>query len=106
MRSTRAAHEQNLKLSLSTNARVQPHLRLVRFNLALSGEDVVSLEGVGRVVGTEDLPGIALPLRLVDGIDVVLDLHDDAAVLLNSAAAALKTLSRLNGKRACTRISI
>ena len=68
-------------------------------NLAFDGEDVVSLKSVGRVVRTEDLLLLALPLRLIDGINVVLNLHDNAAVLLNSTTTAVQTLSGLNGKR-------
>jgi hypothetical protein len=75
-------------------------------SLTLSREDVVSLKCVSRVVGTENLPLLALPLRLVDRINVVLNLHDDAAVLFNGAATAVKTLSRLDGKGPYQFISI
>lgn len=77
----------------------------IRVSLTLGGEDIVSLKSVSRVIGTEDLPLLALPLRLVDSINVVLDLHDNAAVLLDGAATAVKTLGRLDRKRACLHIS-
>ena len=74
-------------------------------NLAFGGEDVVSLKSVGRVVGTKYLPLLALPLRLIDGINIVLNLHDNAAVLLNSTTTAVKALSRLNRERTLEQIS-
>lgn len=50
------------------------------------------------------------PFRLVNGIDPILDLHDDAAVLLNHARAvgdAVKALGGFQGDGACgTLISI
>lgn len=65
-------------------------------DLLLSGEDVVSLESVGAGVGTKDLLLLALPLGLIDGIDPVLDLHDDTTVLLHVAGKTLRTLGRLD----------
>ena len=94
-----AAHKQCIKRSISSLVGVRTFLRLVHGYLAFGREDVVSLKSVGRVVRTEDLPLLALPFRLVDSINVILDLHDDATVLLNSAATAVQTLSGLDGKR-------
>jgi hypothetical protein len=41
---------------------------------------------------------LALPFGLVNGIDPVLDLHDDAAILLDNARATLKALCGLDRK--------
>jgi hypothetical protein len=72
--------------------------------LLLGREDVVSLESVGGAVRAEDVPALALPLWVVDRIDPILDLHDDAAVLLHKRCATLNTLSLLDGE--CTYIGI
>lgn len=63
-----------------------------------SREDIGSLKSVRSAIGTKDLVLLALPLGLVDGIDPVLDFHDDAAVLGDKTAAALGALGRLDGK--------
>jgi hypothetical protein len=42
---------------------------------------------------------------VVDGVDVVLNLHDDATVLLNKSTAALSTLCGLDRKSTCTFVS-
>lgn len=67
--------------------------------LRQSREDVVGLQGVGWIIGAEDLLLLALPLGLVDGIDVVLDFHNNASVLLYHRRAAVNTLGRLDGQR-------
>jgi len=63
----------------------------LRRSLVLLGlvqrEAVSSLEHVRRIAGAEDVALLALPLGLVDGVDPVLDLHDNAAVLLNHTRA-------------------
>lgn len=53
------------------------HLRLRR----VDAEPVTRLQHVGVVTGPEDLLLATLPLGLVDGVDPVLDLHDQAPVL-------------------------
>jgi hypothetical protein len=53
--------------------------------LFVNGELVRCLQHIRIIARTEDLLLVALPLRLVNGIDPVLNLHDDAAVLLNNA---------------------
>ena len=50
-------------------------------------EIVRRLEHVRPVAGAEDLAAGAAPGRVVDAVDPVLDLHDDAAVLLRDAGA-------------------
>jgi hypothetical protein len=69
-------------------------------------EDVVSLKVVGLGVRTKDLSAITLPLWLVDRIDPVLDLHDDAAVLLHERSASLYTLGGLEGESAFISLAI
>jgi hypothetical protein len=67
--------------------------------LALIGrEDVRRLQSVSRVIRSEDVLLLALPFRVVDSIDPVLDLHDDAAVLFDDAGAALVALGGFDGK--------
>jgi len=78
---------------------------LTHQHLLRGREDIVGLQRVGRAVGTEYLPALALPLRLVDGVDPVLNLHHDATVLLNESTAAWDTLSRLDGLITCGVIS-
>lgn len=51
----------------------------------VDAEDVAGLEDVRVAAGAEDLLALALPLGVVDGVDPVLDLHDQAAVLRNRA---------------------
>lgn len=53
------------------------HSRVCR----VDAEPVARLQHVGVVTGPEDLLLATLPLGLVDGIDPVLDLHDQAPVL-------------------------
>jgi hypothetical protein len=65
-----------------------------------SREDIRCLQRVGRVIRTKDLLLLALPFRLVDGVDPVLNLHDDASVLLHDAGTSLVSLCRLDGKGA------
>ena len=65
----------------------------------VDGKDVLCLEHVGFVARTEDLLLLALPLGVVDGVDPVLDLHDEAAVLFDDAGTALVTLGGLDGER-------
>lgn len=67
----------------------------------VDGENVLRLEDVRVVTGAEDLLLLALPLGVVDGVNPVLDLHDDAAVLLDDARAALVPLGGLDGEGAC-----
>lgn len=69
----------------------------------VDAEDVAGLEDVGVASGAEDLLGLALPLGVVDGVDPVLDLHDEAAVLGDCAGEVLvveETLRRLERHRA------
>lgn len=72
--------------------------------LIVEAEVVSGLENVCVVARAEDLALVALPLGLVDGVDPVLDLHDDAAVLLDGAWAGgdvEETLGLLEGEGAC-----
>jgi len=80
---------------------MSPYPRLRSFvtavvNLLSSREHVLGLECVSSAGGTEDLLLLAPPFGVVDGIDPVLNLHDDAAVLGDVAAASLSTLGRLD----------
>lgn len=71
--------------------------------LIVEAEVIRGLEDVGVVARAEDLALVALPLGLVDGVDPVLDLHDDAAVLLDGAWAGgdvEETLGLLEGEGA------
>jgi len=74
--------------------------------LVVEAEVVRSLEHVWPIARPEDVALLALPLGLVDGVDPVLDLHDDAAVLLHGARAGgdvEEALGLLEGEGACTR---
>lgn len=53
----------------------------------LQREAVSSLKHIRCITRAVDVALLALPLRLVDGINPVLNLHDNAAVLLDSARA-------------------
>ncbi len=73
--------------------------------LVFSGEYIISLKSIGRIVGTKDLSLLALPFGLVDSINVILDFHHDATILLNGTATAVKSLSGLNRQRSFIIIS-
>jgi hypothetical protein len=64
---------------------------------AVQAEAVAGLQDIGVGVGTIDLAVEAAPLGLVDGIDPVFDLHDDAAVLLDDARAVGDVVQALGG---------
>lgn len=84
-------------LAISTPARVRLRRRGV-----VDAEDVAGLKDVGVAAGAEDLLGLALPLGVVDGVDPVLDLHDDAAVLGDGAReirVVVQALARLERHR-------
>jgi hypothetical protein len=68
-------------------------------------KDVLGLERVSWAGRTKDLLLLAPPFGVVDGVDPVLNLHDDAAVLLDEATAALSTLGRLDRESTCSFIS-
>ena len=59
-------------------------------------EDVVSLKSVGRSVRAENLALLTLPLGLVDGINPVLNLHNETTILLNKARLTINTLGGLD----------
>lgn len=61
-------------------------------------KDILRLQHVWLVARAEDLLLLTLPLWVVDGVDPVLDLHDEAAVLLDDAGTALVALGGLDGK--------
>lgn len=72
--------------------------------LVVEREVVRRLEDIRRIARTKDVALLALPLGLVDGIDPVLDLHDDAAILLDGAwtiGDVAETLGFLEGEGAC-----
>lgn len=78
-----------------------PYPRLRSFvttvrNLLSSREHVLGLERVSSAGGTEDLLLLAPPFGVVNGVNPVLNLHDDAAVLGDVATATLGTLGRLD----------
>lgn len=52
---------------------------------SINTEHIASLKHVRVAPGAEDLLALALPLGVVDGVDPVLDLHDEAAVLGDGA---------------------
>lgn len=58
-------------------------------------ELVRRLEDVRIVAGPKDLAAAAHPLGVVDAVNVVLDLHDDAAVLGDDAGKVLAVLEAL-----------
>lgn len=111
---TRTKYARNFGLHYSTKIRHKPTLKAshpitlswgsdkiplvsLRRSLVLLGlvqrEAVSSLEHIRRIAGAEDVALLALPLGLVDGVDPVLNLHDDAAVLLDDTrAVGLSTL--------------
>lgn len=69
----------------------------------VDAEDVAGLEDVRVAAGAEDLLALALPLGVVDGVDPVLDLHDEAPVLRDRAREVLvveQALRRLERHRA------
>jgi hypothetical protein len=68
--------------------------------LGCGRKDVVGLQSIRWVVGAKNLPLLALPLGLVDGINVILDFHHDAPVLFDYSRATGNSLGRLDGKRA------
>ncbi len=68
-------------------------------------EDILSLERVSWAGRAKDLLLLSPPFGVVDGVDVVLNLHDDATVLLDESTAALSTLGRLDRKSTCNFIS-
>lgn len=59
-------------------------------------EDVLRAQNIWIIRRPVNLLLASLPLRLVDGINPVLDLHDDASVRWYSASD-IGTLSRLYG---------
>lgn len=75
-------------------------LYCLTLELGRSREDVVSLQSIRWIVRTKNLPLLPLPLWLVDGIDVILNFHHDATILLNYCGTAIDALGRLDGKRA------
>lgn len=60
-----------------------------------SRELVAGLQHVRVIARAEDLLLVALPLRLVDRIDPVLNFHDHTAVLFNNAWAAAVAMQTL-----------
>jgi hypothetical protein len=74
-------------------------------SLLCGRKDVLSLERVSWARRTKDLLLLAPPFGVVDGVDPVLNLHDDAAVLLDEATAAFSTLGRLDRESTCSFIS-
>ena len=80
---------------------MSPYPRLRSFvaavqNLLSGREHILGLERVSSAGGTKDLLLLAPPFGVVDGVNPVLNLHDDAAVLGDIAAASLSTLGRLD----------
>ena len=61
-------------------------------------KDILGLENIRLIARTKDLLLLALPLGVVDAVDPVLDLQDDAAVLLNDAGATFVALGGLDGE--------
>lgn len=78
-----------------------PLFRLKEKELLRGGEDILSLERVSWASGAENLPVFTHPFRVVDSVDPVLDLHDNAAVLGDQSTASLSALSRLDGNGTC-----
>jgi hypothetical protein len=76
-----------------------------RCGLCVDGELVSSLENIWVVTRAKDVSLLPLPLRLVDGINPVLNLHDHAAVLLdNTGLVSLveEALSLLDSSGSCS----
>ena len=61
-------------------------------------EYIAGLQHIRLISRAKDLPLLALPLRLVDAINPVLNFEDEATVLLDDARAAIQTLGRLDGQ--------
>lgn len=85
-------------------------LRAPRLSLgsAVDAEAVAGLQHVRVTTRCEDLLIVTAPLGLVDGINVVLDLHDDAAVLSDSSrevGVVEETLVLLDSKSAILAIA-
>ena len=80
---------------MSPYPRLRSVITAVR-NLLSGREHVLGLERVSSAGGTEDLLLLAPPFGVVDSVNPVLNLHDDAAVLGDVAAASLSTLGRLD----------
>lgn len=75
---------------------------------AIQAEPVTRLKHVGIRFGPVDLLVQTAPLGLVDGVDPVLDLHDDAAVLLDDTRAIsdiVQALGGFEGDGACAGVS-
>jgi hypothetical protein len=70
----------------------------LRYLYLIYRENVLRLKDVWVVSRAEDLLLLALPFGVVDGVDPVLDFHDEAAVFLNYTRAALVALSGLDGE--------
>lgn len=68
---------------VSRRLRLRTLLRLVL--RPVQREAVRSLKNIRRIARSKDVPLLALPLGLVDSINPVLNLHNNAAVLLHSA---------------------
>lgn len=71
---------------------------------AVQREVVSRFKNIRVVTRAKDLPLIPLPLRLIDSINPVLDLHDDTAVLLNHTRVTglvEETLGLLQRESAC-----
>jgi hypothetical protein len=76
-----------------------------RCGLCVDGELVSSLKNIWVVTRAKDISLLPLPLRLVDGINPVLNLHDHAAVLLdNTGLVSLveEALSLLDSSGSCS----
>ena len=67
--------------------------------LLVDGKHILRLQHIRLVARPKDLLLLTLPLRVVNPVDPVLDLHNDAPVFLYDARAALVALGRLDRER-------
>ena len=104
----KAPHYHDLLLPSADNKN-----HLVASRVGGGNKGVVDRKGIGglehvRVVSrAKDVLLASLPLWLVDGVNPILDLHDQAAVLLHDTGAVSvveETLSFLERKTACKRL--
>lgn len=68
-----------------------------QLHLLARRKHVISLKRISSCVRSENLPLLTLPLGVINGIDPVLNFHDDATVLGYVLAATRVTLGGFDG---------
>ena len=64
--------------------------------LLVNAEGVLGVQDVRTILGTPDLLAVTSPLRVVDSVNPILDLHDEAAVLGDGTGELLVVVQTLS----------